>query len=190
MAFNNLAELKAAVNKRRQSTVTIEVDLGVEYSPEHEEAKKDLQRAEVLTAVVKTAGNGNGFLSDNIQQLKDRVEATRPAANSVFVRFKRLSLERWAEINRTAGVSAVDLYESLLPEAFVGLYGEDPSPDVEPDGWVAPEPLTTDWRAASFQDEENGLLPGGALNPVIQAFMAWQNSGGEVTIRPTKSGRV
>lgn len=62
-------------------------------------------------------------------------------------------------------------------------------PDDAAEDWVAPEPLSTDARLLSSKGID-GILPGGALASVVQNFMAWQNSGGDVTIRPTKSGRV
>ena len=72
------------------------------------------------------------------------------------------------------------------------MFGEDPAPDDEdkPDDWEAPEPLTTDSLSVSSKGGSKSILPGGALHSVVQNFMAWQNSGGEVSIRPTKSGRV
>lgn len=184
MVFNTLEELKAAVSQRRQEILTLEVDLGAKYSQEHEDAKKELLKAEVLQGLA----NG-GFLNSNIDALKARVAETKPAAQSIWIQFKRLDLDEWAKIAKQVGGVAIDQYERVLPETFVGLFGQDPDPEEKPDGWVAPEPLSTDPAMVSFQGEE-GVLPGGALNPVVSAFMAWQNSGGDVSIRPTKSGRV
>jgi hypothetical protein len=92
---------------------------------------------------------------------------------------------------KQGGLDAVDQYEKVLPKTFIGVFGSDP---VRPDDlpveaeWEAPKPLSTDGSLVSSKGV-NGILPGGALHSVVQNFMAWQNSGGEVSIRPTKSGR-
>ena len=93
---------------------------------------------------------------------------------------------------KSGGMDPIGQYERVLPKVFVGVYGQDPSPAEEdkPEGWTPPEPLTTDARSVSSRDEELCLLPGGSLGSVINTFMAWQNSGGDVNIRPTRSGLV
>lgn len=189
MAFSSLEELKAAVEQRRQETLTMEISLDAPYSEEHEQAKRELQMAEVTKAIV-----GGGFLGDNLDQLKQRVADTRPETQSVWVRFRKLELDAWAALTKQAGLTATDQFDKVLPETFVALYGEDPSPDAPEDAdetWVAPvvEPLSTDYKLLSPTSGEF-ILPGSGLHSVVQTFMAWQNSGGDVTIRPTKSGRA
>lgn len=179
MTFNSYEELLAAVEERRQDTLTLEVDLGGGYSQEHEDAKKELQAAEAM----KVLAGGQQFLGDNVEALKRRVEETRPPARPVWVRFSRLSLGEWATLMKLAGVDPIEQYERVLPKTFVGVYGQDPE---EGEGV---EPLSTDPALLSTKGNR-GILPGGALQQVINAFMGWQNSGGEVSIRPTKSGLV
>ena len=185
MAFNSYEELKAAVAKRRTELLTLEVDLGGAYSPEHEEAKRELQQAKAM----KTVLGGQNFLGDNFEQLEERVAATRPEPNSIWIRFKKLDLGEWAQLVKQANLTPIDQYERVLPKTFVGVYGSDPDPEEKPEGWEAPKPLTTDARSVSTRGGEEALLPGGALHSVVQNFMAWQNSGGDVTIRPTRSGQ-
>lgn len=185
MAFSSLEELKAAVADRRQAILTLEVDLGGSYSEEHEQAKQDLAKAEGMQLLT----GGQGFLGDNIEQLRQRVAETKPETPSVWVQFSKLDLGEWRAITKQVTLDQFDQYERVLPKTFVGLYGEDPAPDEKPEGWVKPEPLTTDARSVSSRSGDDLLLPTGSLAPVIQNFMVWQNSGGDVTIRPTKSGR-
>lgn len=182
MTFNTYEDLMAAVDKRRTDTLTLEVDLGGTFSQEYEDAKAELQKAEGMKLLM----GGQGFLGDNIDELKARVEELRPEPNSVWVRFKRLSLGAWSALVKQAGLSIYDQYEKVLPDTFVGIWGADPQPDEAGDEL---EPLSTDAALLSSKSS-TGILPGGAMHQVVQAFMAWQNSGGEVTIRPTRSGRV
>lgn len=184
MAFNSLEELKAAVEERRQATLTLEVDLGGTFSEEHEAAKKAFAEAKGMQMLT-----GNQFMNDNLAVLEQRVADTKPETPSIWVRFKKLDLAEWAAMMKQVAGNQIDQYERVLPKTFVGVFGEDPDPDEKPEGWVAPEPLTTDARSVSTRSGAEALLPGGALASVIQNFMAWQNSGGDVTIRPTKSGR-
>jgi hypothetical protein len=190
MTFATYEELKAAVAKRRSEILTLEVDLGTDYSPEYEEAKTELAQAKAMKMAT-----GGGFLGDNIGPLEARVAALKPTPNSVWVQYRKLDLGEWAALLKTTGLGMIDQYEKVLPKTFVGVYGQDP---VKPDDWdtehpdeewVAPEPLSTSGALLSSKGNE-GILPGGALNSVIQNFMAWQNSGGDVTIRPTRSGLV
>lgn len=187
MAFNSLEELKAAVADRRQAILTLEIDLGGAYSEEHEQAKQDLAKAEGM----KLLTGGQGFLGDNIEQLKQRVADTKPETPSVWIQFSKLDLGEWRAVTKQVTLDQFDQYERVLPKTFIGLYGEDPAPDEDqkPEGWVKPEPLTTDARSVSSRGGDDLLLPTGSVNSVIQNFMVWQNSGGDVTIRPTKSGR-
>lgn len=185
--FNTYEELKAAVEHRRADVLTLEVDLGGEYSVEHEEAKKELAQAKAMHTMM----GGAGFLADNLDTLEERVAETKPTPNTVFIQYRRLELGEWAALVSQAGLNPIDQYEKVLPKTFIGVYGQDPvQPDDMPDSeWVAPEPLSRDGALLSTKGNQ-GILPGGALNSVVQNFMAWQNSGGDVTIRPTKSGLV
>lgn len=176
MSFNSYEELMQAVEERRQDTLTLEIDLGGQYSQEHEDAKKELAQAKAMKTLT-----GGGFMSDNLETLEARVAETKPEPRPVWVRFKRLSLGEWSSLIKMAGVQPVDQYEKVLPQTFVGVFGQDP--DI---GGV--EPLSTDPSLLSSKGDK-GILPGGALHQVIQAFMSWQNSGGDVQIHPTKSGR-
>lgn len=179
--FNSYEELQAAVEKRRKDVLTLEIDLGSEYSPEHEAAKTELQQAKAM----KTIMGGQAFLADNLADLEAAVEATKPEPNSVWVRFRRLDLGAWAQLVKQANLTPVDQYEKVLPDTFIGVWGQDPDSATD----VAIEPLSTDGALLSSKGNQ-GILPGGALHQVVQSFMAWQNSGGDVNIRPTKSGLV
>jgi hypothetical protein len=180
--FSSYEELMAAVEERRQATLTLEVDLGGVYSQEHEDAKAELQQAKAM----KTLMQGGDFLADNMDRLEARVEATRPPAHTVWVRYKKLDLAEWALLTKQAGLSPIEQYEKVLIKTFVGVWGQDP--DVE-EGEPVPEPLSTDPALLSSKGTK-GILSGGVLYSVVQSFMAWQNAGGDVTIRPTKSGHV
>lgn len=190
MVFNNLDELKAAVEDRRQAVLTLEIDLGGTYSEEHELAKQELAKAEGM-ALLLQQGGGN-FLNggeSQLDRLRQRVAETKPETPSIWVQFKKLDLEEWRNITKRVSLDQIEQYEQVLGKTFVGLFGEDPAPEVKPDGWVAPEPLTTNPLSVSSRGGAEALLPGGSLASVVQNFMVWQNSGGDVTIRPTKSGR-
>ncbi|QXO13608.1 tail assembly chaperone [Microbacterium phage Mandalorian] len=188
MSFSSYEELKAAVDERRKDILTIEVDLGARYSQDHEDAKKELAQAE---AIQKLAGGGQGFLNDNLEQLKARVAETKPEANSIWLRYGRLQLAEWSMLTKATGLTPIDQYEKVLPQTFKGVYGVDPTAEDEEGNLLHPdaEPLTTDARAVSSRSEET-ILPGAMLHVVVNAFMTWQNSSGEISIRPTKSGRV
>lgn len=186
--FNSYEELMQAVEERRQDLLTLVIPMGQVFSPEHEAAKTELAQAKAVKSIV-----GGGFLGDNLAELEQRVADTEPESREIWVQFKKLDLNEWAVIMKTLGGSALDQYERVLPKTFVGVFGQDP---VEPDTWEGdepwekPEPLTTSPLAVSSKGGSKSILPGGALNSVVQNFMAWQNSGGDVTIRPTKSGLV
>ena len=184
MGFATYEELMAAVEQRRKEILTLEIDLGTKYSPEHEAARAELAQAKTVRTIT-----GGGFLGDNIGDLERRVNETRPTSVGVWVQYQKLDLNEWASLMKQAGVNPIDQYERVLPKTFLGVYGEDPAPEEPPEGWVKPEPLTTDPLAVSSKGGAKSILPGGALSSVIQNFMAWQNSGGEVTIRPTRSGQ-
>lgn len=186
MVFSTYEELMAAVEERRKDILTLEVDLGSGYSPEHEDAKKALEQAKAMQNI---AGN---FLASNIPDLEQRVADTRPPQRLIWLQFEKLDLNEWRGLMNQAGMTPVDQFEKVLPKTFKGLFGSDPAPAEEdkPEGWEAPKPLTTDPLSVSSRGGAKSVLPGGALHSVVQSFMAWQNSGGEVTIRPTKSGLV
>jgi len=186
MVFSSYEDLMAAVEERRKDLLTLEIDLGGKFSPEHEAAKAELAQAKAMKTVI----GGGGFLGDNLAELEQRVADTRPETRSVWIQFQKLDLNEWAALMKQAGASPIDQYEKVLFKTFIGVFGEDPAPEEEPEGWVAPEPLTTDSLSVSSKGGSKSILPGGALHSVVQNFMAWQNSGGEVSIRPTRSGRV
>lgn len=175
--FNSYDELRQAVEERRSETLTLEVDMGSEYSQEYEDAKKELQSAQAM----KMLTGDRVFLSDNMAELEAKVAAAKPPSNSVWIQFKKLPLVRWAALLKETGVQPVDQYEKVLSETFVGVYGQDPSNEEV-------IPLSTDPATVSSKSEKS-ILPGGSLFQIIQAFMGWQNSGGDVSIRPTKSGQ-
>jgi hypothetical protein len=187
MAFSNYEELKAAVAKRRSEILTLEVDLGTDYSPEYEAAKNELAQAKVMSQVA------GGFLGGNDQavtELEQRVADLKPDADPVWIQYKKLDLGEWAVLMKQAGGQPIDQYEKVLSKTFIGVYGQDPvKPDDAGDDWEAPAPLSTEAKLLSSKGNE-GILPGGSLHSVVQNFIAWQNSGGDVTIRPTKSGLV
>lgn len=170
--FTSYEELMATVEERRADQLTLEVDLGGGYSTAHEEAKEELSRAKALKTVT------GDFLADSLKSLEDAVEATRPAAKPVWLRYKRLSLNDWNALVKTQGLTPVDQYDKVLADTFVGVFAQ---PD-------ATEPLSADPQLVSPSSSDS-ILSGGAMQAVVQAFMSWQNSGGEVTIHPTKSGQ-
>lgn len=191
MAFNSYDELKAAVQKRRQELLTLEVDLGTGYSPEYEAAKAELAQAKAMKTVT-----GGGFLGgDPIAALEQRVAELKPEPNSIWIQFSKLDLGEWAALMKQAGGQPIDQYEKVLPKTFVGLFGTDPVKPEDWDAthdeeWIKPAPLITEAISVSSRGGDSAVLPGGALHSVVQNFMAWQNSSGDVSIRPTKSGRA
>ena len=173
--FKSYDELMAAVEHRRKDELVLEIDLGAEYSPEHEQAKRELKQAEGM----KMLTGNQQFLSDNIAALQARVAETKPEAKPVWVRYRRLELLEWAALTKTANGNAIEQYETVLKKTFIGVYATEEKSE---------EPLSDDHRLLSTKGDL-GILPGGAMHSVVQAFMAWQNSGGDVNIRPTKSGQ-
>lgn len=190
MVFSNLEELKAAVADRRTAVLTLEVDLGGSYSQEHEDAKSELAKAEGMALFLQQGGTAPFMGGESqLERLKRRVAETKPEDPAVWVQFSKLDLNEWRAITKQVNLDQFDQYERVLPKTFIGIYGSDPAPEEKPEGWTKPEPLTTDARAVSSRGGDDLLLPGGSLASVVQNFMVWQNSGGDVTIRPTKSGR-
>lgn len=174
--FNSYEDLMQAVEERRQDLLTLEVDMGSRYSQEYEDAKNNLKQAKALKSL---AGNQQ-FLSDNEEQLEARVAELKPSSQPVWIQYKRLSLAEWSVLVKQSNMTPIEQYEKVLPKTFVGVWGKDPD--------TGAEPLSTDGALLSSKGDK-GILPGGALHQVVQSFMAWQNSGGEVSIRPTKSGQ-
>lgn len=172
--INSYEELMSLVDSRRNDRLVLEVELGNAYSSEHEEAKKELAQAKALRSIT----GEQQFLSDNIEQLEARVAETKPEASSVWVAYRRLDLAGWAALTKQANLSTVDQYEKVLPKTFLGIYNE---PEAE-------VPLSDDYNLVSTKSNK-AILFGGAMNAVINAFMSWQNSGGDVSIHPTKSGQ-
>lgn len=189
MVFATYEDLAAAVEKRREEILTLEVDLGADYSPEYEAAKQELAQAKAMKLAT------GAFLGDPIAGIEARVAALKPEPRSVFLQFSKLKLGEWRTLLKQAGADSIDQYEKVLGQTFKGLYGQDP---VKPDDWdelhpgedwVKPDVLSEDPRLVSTLGDD-GILPGGSLSSVVQNFIAWQNSGGDVTIRPTKSGHA
>jgi hypothetical protein len=188
--FSSYEELMAAVEERRKDILTLEVDLGTKYSPEYEAAKQELAQAKAMQTVI-----GGGFLGDNISPLEQRVAELKPEPRAIWIQYEKLDLNEWASLMKQAGGNPLDQYERVLSKTFVGVFGQDP---VQPDDWnetengpwPKPEPLTKDSLSVSSKGGAKSVLPGGALASVVQSFMSWQNSGGDVTIRPTRSGLV
>lgn len=191
MVFSTYEELMAAVEERRKEILTLEVDLGSAYSPEYEAAKAELAQAKAMKMAT-----GGGFLGDNIGPLEARVASLKPEPRAVWVQYEKLDLDEWSSLLKTNIGGSIEQYERVLSKVFVGVFGQDPvKPEDwdethEGEEWAKPEPLITSPLSVSSKGGAKAVLPGGALNSVIQNFMAWQNSGGDVTIRPTKSGRV
>ncbi|QXO14486.1 tail assembly chaperone [Microbacterium phage Jenos] len=188
MTFSSIEELMQAVEDRRQEILTLEVDLGAKYSPEFEAAKQELQQAKALSAVA------GGFLNDNIQALEDKVEALRPARKSIWVQYSKLELAEWGMLMKQTNLTPLEQYEKVLPKVFLGLYGQDPVKpedwdETHDEEWVKPEPLLTTGASVSSKGGPQAVVAGAQLHSLVSAFMSWQNSSGDVTIRPTKSGR-
>lgn len=189
MAFSSYEELMEAVEERRQDVLTLEVDLGAKYSQEYEDAKQELQQAKAMKVVA-----GSEFLNDNIKSLEDKVAALKPEPRSIWVQYRKLELAEWGMLMKQSNLTPLDQYEKVLPKVFIGVYGQDP---VEPEDWFEthdeaweqPKPLTTDGASVSSKGGPRAVIGGAQLHQVVQSFMSWQNSSGDVTIRPTKSGR-
>lgn len=173
--FNSYEELVNAVNERRQEELILEVDMANTYSAEHEEAKKALQVAEGLSQLTGKAE----FLSDNMEALRTRVAETRPEAKPIWIRFRRMSLIEWAALTKDQSKTSFEQYETALPKAFIGVYATEDKDHL----------LSDDYHLLSMNGDK-GILPGGAeMQAVVRSFIQWQNAGGEVSIRPTKSGQ-
>lgn len=176
MTFNSYEELMAVVEDRRTDTLTLEVDISGGYSAEHEAAKKELMQAKALSALTA----GQPFLSSNVEELEAKVEATRPPTKSVWLVFRRMPLNVWSSITKSSTTDPLEQFDKVVKDTLIGIYGQDPDTGVEP--------LTTDHTLIQ-SNSSNSILPGGQLRNVINTFMSWQNSGGDVTIHPTKSGQ-
>lgn len=170
--INDYNELMALVEERRKEVLVLEIDLGGAYSTEHEEAKRELNQAKAINALT----GDQSFLSDNIKELEEKVEATKPESKSIFVKFKKLPITEWAALMKQVTLNPIDQYEKVLPKTFIGIYGSDEE---------GAEPLSTDHRLLSTKGDL-GILPGGSINNVISTFIAWQNNGSDVVIHPTR----
>lgn len=172
--INSYEELLSVVEGRQQDRLVLEVDLGTTYSQEYEDAKKELQQAKTL----KTVTGEQQFLSDNIDQLRAKVEELKPDSLSVWLAYKRLDLKTWSLLaKKSTNMTPFDQYEKVLEDTFLGIYND---PEAEPEHL-----LTDDYHTVSSESTKC-LLSGSLVNSVVQSFMTWQNSGGNVTIHPTK----
>ena len=177
MAINSYEELMEIVNARRDGQLCLEIDLGSEYSVEHEDAKAELQKAEVLKNLT---GSDTQFLSDNLETLRERVEATRPTPNVVYARFSRIGDKELSVLRKEGNRTPYQQYEFVLQKVFLGLFnGPDDDASL----------LGDNPNLVSTEPGMGSVLQGSAVQNVVQAFMNWQNNGGEVNISPTKSGR-
>ena len=157
-------QLKGIIEERRQDILVLEVDISGAYSPEYEKAKQEVQQAQVISSLV-----GGDFLAPP----KSQLDSLKPVGDPIWLKFRRLPLQAWKSLTKRGNINALDQYESILPDTFIGLYG-DP----------AGEPLTTDYHHVGTGDES--LLTGSMLMQVMQAMLQWQNSGGEISVNPQK----
>jgi len=166
-------ELRRIVEERRSDTLTLEVELGVDYTQEWVDAKQELEQARAMDLL-----KGASFLSSSVKALEEKVQALAPTVEVVWLRYGRVPLLLWASLAKEQGGKAIEQYERVLKDTFIGLYGDA-------DCTVL---ITDDYHVVS-QDSPNCILMPGTLMSVIRTFMDWQNSGGRVSIRPTKSGQ-
>lgn len=168
MSVNSYEELLALVEERRQDTLTIAVDMGGEYSSEHEEAKQALQASKAL----RTLTGEDQFLSTSgLDSLQRQVDETRPPSVQIYIRFKKIPLSMWTALMSKNQTNALQQFHEILPETFLGIWGD---PDAE-------NPLTSDWTSVDPMNDKC-ILPGGSIVQIIQTFMNWQNSGSDVTV--------
>lgn len=166
-------DLMNLVENRRNDHLIIEVSLGAPYSQEHEDAKAELQKAEAMRSII----GEEGFLSDDVSGLKKRVEDTKPEGESIWVKYKRLDLKLWTRLVSGLGaMKPIDQYVKVLPNTFEGVYS---SPEAE-DG-----SLISDKASLVDPTSNDCILSGNMVMSLVGAFMGWQNSGGDVSIRPT-----
>lgn len=172
--FNSYDELMEAVSERQTDTLTLEVDLGSgEYSPEYEQAKKQLQQVRAMESLAANQPFLGG--TSGTEALEQKVKELAPEPKLVWLKFGRIPLRDWALLVKQKNVPPIDQYEKVLKSTFIGIFGE---PD-------ATEPLATDSKLVGTTNDS--ILNGGTLLAVISSFMDWQNAGGTVTINPTKS---
>lgn len=169
--INTYDELVAAVDADRKTTLTVEIPLGTPYSAEYEEAMAELSQAK---AVRSLAGNQD-FLSDSIPTLEERAESLKPKGEVVYARFRRIPLKVWCVLLKKNENDVVSQYTSTIKDSFIGLFS---SADSE-------EPITTDYRVVSADDEKS-ILSGGRLTELISAYLSWQGDGSGVVIHPKK----
>lgn len=176
MTINSYEELMDAVNTRRDEQLVLEVEIGARYSQAHQDAKKALQTAEAMQLLT---GQEQQFMSSNLDKLRQAVLDTKPPSQVIFIRYKRVAMTQWALLMKKKDLTAYDQYEEVLPSTFVGVY----SGPEETDKLIA-----DDFTLVSSKGDKS-ILPGGTLHSVVQNFINWQNSGGDVNIRPTQSGQ-
>ena len=180
MAFSTYEELMAVVEERRKDTLTLEVDMDDTFSQAYEDAKEELQKAEAMEALMAASKQG-AFMASNLDGLRAKVKSLRPEPNLVWVRYERLSLSAWSALVKESQLTPIEQYEKVLPKVFVGVYGQDPEEDEV-------EPLSVDYKLVSSKGDK-GIFPGGKFQAIVATFIKWQNSGGHVRIRPTKSSQ-
>lgn len=176
---NTYEELMSLVEERRKDRLVLQVDVGAAYSQEHEDAKRELEEAK---AFKKIAGD-QSFLADNMEELIAKVEATRPEPICVWLVYNKLDLKSWSMLvkqSRNGNLTPMEQYEKVLAKTFVGIFN-DPAADEE-------HLISNDHKLVSVENDK-GILNGGMMAEVVGAFVAWQNSGGEVSVHPTKSGQ-
>lgn len=172
--INSYEELVQLAQERQKDRLVLEVDMGSTYSAEHEEAKKELQQAKA----VNTLAGEQGFLSDNIERLQQRVRDTKPPATCVWLVYSRLGIKDWSLlVKQGSGLTPMQQYEKVLPQTFVGIFNSE---DAQPEHLLTDDPNTVS------SESDNCLISGGVLNNVIRTFMQWQNAGGDVNIHPVK----
>lgn len=172
--INSYEELMAVVNDRQEERLVLEVELGTKYSQEYEDAKRELRQAKSL----KTVAGDQEFLSDNVNQLQAKVESLKPESKTVWLAFKRIDLKTWSLlVKKGANQSPLDQYERVLEDTFIGIFR---SPE------ATPEDLLSDDHELVSYNSPKCILSSGLLQNLVNSFMTWQNSGGNVTIHPTK----
>lgn len=172
--INSYEELMQVVSDRAQERLVLEVELGTVYSQEYEDAKEELKQAKAL----RTVTGEQQFLSDNVEELKKRVEELKPEAKSVWLAFKRIDLKTWSLlVKKGSNLNPVEQYERVLPDTFIGVFGDEDASEEHL--------LSDDYHLVSYNSDKC-IMGGGVLQAVVQSFMSWQNTGGDVTIHPTK----
>ena len=96
----------------------------------------------------------------------------------MWLAFKRIDLKTWSLlVKKGANQSPLDQYERVLEDTFIGIFR---SPE------ATPEDLLSDDHELVSYNSPKCILSSGLLQNLVNSFMTWQNSGGNVTIHPTK----